>query len=491
MSKREANRMEEDTKPKIKNVETYTDDMLGVLSGNKQGFIKEVIEEQEKRESDLWRYSPEFKKNKLFLKLSVAFFAVSAAVLVYFFMNQDIEVLPVKQRFSPLIFHEQTKSIDISLYNKDKVARAISDEVIDTELKKSNIEGVYLIENGKAVGLRRLLAMIRANINTKQLEAISDNYLIGIVYSDPFSVTKETEQTDTSTEEGGLTDTGNIEVEIKGEPMTLNTSSFFKTATTEFINANAKEIAKKTISDFLDTVDFTTSKIQVVGTYSVERPWDRNEILAEARRVLGVEILMEVLKEKYKEEDVAKIIIESEAKGVSIKDTHSEEEINNMSKSELSKAVDLTQGIQYSAEAKTKSKKIYVPAPITVKPTTESTSTVRGIKSSHPKNKDLFILLKYRSFSDVFAPMRSWENKMFEDLNEFFGYSISTDTSYLLTKNFEDGIVQNKNARILRDDDGNIVIMYVYTDDNSLIITNSQDATKEVIGRLASSKVRK
>ena len=53
-----------------------------------------------------------------------------------------------------------------------------------------------------------------------------------------------------------------------------------------------------------------------------------------------------------------------------------------------------------------------------------------------------------------FGQMRNWENKMFSDLHDIFGIPLSLDTGYLLTKNFEDGIIQNKNARILRDGSG-------------------------------------
>lgn len=109
----------------------------------------------------------------------------------------------------------------------------------------------------------------------------------------------------------------------------------------------------------------------------------------------------------------------------------------------------------------------------------------------NPSRKDLFMLLRVRSFQDVFPTMKSWENKMFLDLHSFFGVDISVDTNYLLTKDFEDGIVQNKNARILYDKEFNIVLMYVYVDDNSVIITNTEDAVREIIKRLAASKVRK
>ena len=108
-----------------------------------------------------------------------------------------------------------------------------------------------------------------------------------------------------------------------------------------------------------------------------------------------------------------------------------------------------------------------------------------------PTSKDFFILLKIRSIADIFNAMRTWENKMFPDLHGFLGIDLSPDTKYLLTKNFEDGIVENKNARILYDKENKMVIMYVFADDNSVIITTTENAVDEIMLRLASSRVKK
>jgi len=105
--------------------------------------------------------------------------------------------------------------------------------------------------------------------------------------------------------------------------------------------------------------------------------------------------------------------------------------------------------------------------------------------------KNLFILLKVRSFTDVFLAMHSWEDKMLYDLYGFFGTDISPETNYLFTKNWQDGIVQNKNARILKDKDKKIVLMYVFINDSSIVITNSETAVREVILRLTFGQIKK
>lgn len=113
------------------------------------------------------------------------------------------------------------------------------------------------------------------------------------------------------------------------------------------------------------------------------------------------------------------------------------------------------------------------------------------IGATNIENKEIFILIKTRSFSDVFDFMRLWENKMFYDLKGVFDIEVSSETNYLLTKDFEDGIVQNKNARILKDKDGKTVMMYVFIDDRSLLITKSNLVAKEVGLRLSSGILRK
>jgi len=114
-----------------------------------------------------------------------------------------------------------------------------------------------------------------------------------------------------------------------------------------------------------------------------------------------------------------------------------------------------------------------------------------GLNSSSPDAGDLFILLKVKSFTDIFPIMQVWENKMLYDFYEFFEIKISPETNYLFTKDWEEDIVSNKNARILRDNTGKIILMYVYADDNSIIVTDSENAINEVVLRLNSSKIKK
>lgn len=104
---------------------------------------------------------------------------------------------------------------------------------------------------------------------------------------------------------------------------------------------------------------------------------------------------------------------------------------------------------------------------------------------------EFFILLKTLSFDDVFPVMKIWEKNMFRDLSGFLGINVSSSTNYLFTKDWEDSVILNKNARVLKDQAGDIVLMYIFVTDEHVLITNSEMATKEVMIRLTTSQVKR
>ncbi len=99
-----------------------------------------------------------------------------------------------------------------------------------------------------------------------------------------------------------------------------------------------------------------------------------------------------------------------------------------------------------------------------------------------------FILFTTNSREDTLSGMLAWEDKLFDDTYQLFGIDI-TDKGYLFSKKFEDAIVQNKDARVIRDANGKIVLMYLFPTDNTLIITNGQNALQEVFTRIQDLKV--
>jgi hypothetical protein len=106
-------------------------------------------------------------------------------------------------------------------------------------------------------------------------------------------------------------------------------------------------------------------------------------------------------------------------------------------------------------------------------------------------SKEFFLLIKVRSMLDIFEPLRAWEDKMFAELSPLFNIEVNSENNYLLSKAWENGVVENKNARILSDREGNIVMMYVFADDASVVVISGRNGARELMLRLQQSQIKK
>lgn len=103
----------------------------------------------------------------------------------------------------------------------------------------------------------------------------------------------------------------------------------------------------------------------------------------------------------------------------------------------------------------------------------------------------IFFLLKVKSFTDIFPGMKLWETSIFESLHSFFGKDINIDTKYLLTKDFENNVVLNKNSRILKDNTGATVLEYIFAEENAVVIISNEETANEIMLRLAANRLAK
>lgn len=290
--------MENDNKLKNRNVMTYTDEMVKAIENDKGGLIKKIIHEEEEHEAEKSNLSPKSKKNRLFMLIGIFLIISALATLIFLaFFDEKINTVSIIPQATSIIFSDQTDFRAIDGFSKEKIVETILGQVNNTKVKVGGINVVYLTENSKVIGFKRLNTLMKTNLVLNQDDLISNNFILGIFKS--------------------------------------------------------------------------------------------------------------------------------------------------------------------------------------------------GLKSTSANAGDYFMLLKVKSFADIFPVMRNWESKMLYDLGGFFETKISPETNYLFTKDFEDGIVANKNARILKDNNGKIVLMYVFADDNYVVITNSENAVTEVILRLNSTKIKK
>ena len=94
--------------------------------------------------------------------------------------------------------------------------------------------------------------------------------------------------------------------------------------------------------------------------------------------------------------------------------------------------------------------------------------------------------------------MLGWETDLQKDFQILFrlpGYEkaggILDQLTPMVAKKFEDGVIVNKDVRILRDDNGNMILLYGIVDKETIIITVNDTAFKEIITRLNKEKTLK
>ncbi len=95
-----------------------------------------------------------------------------------------------------------------------------------------------------------------------------------------------------------------------------------------------------------------------------------------------------------------------------------------------------------------------------------------------------FIIFKTNSYDNAFAGMLQWEETILQDLAGPFGLS----TSDMGSMKFQDKIVRNKDTRELYDGGGNLLLLYSFTDKETLVITTHEETFKELATRLTTSK---
>ena len=97
-----------------------------------------------------------------------------------------------------------------------------------------------------------------------------------------------------------------------------------------------------------------------------------------------------------------------------------------------------------------------------------------------------FLILTTDYYENSFAGLLTWERYMARDLLPLFGINKNEDDP-IFERPFQDRVVKNRDARILYDDLGQIIIMYVFKDKRTVIVTTSENTLDEVVKRLNAS----
>ncbi|PCI27846.1 hypothetical protein COB55_04990 [Candidatus Wolfebacteria bacterium] len=125
------------------------------------------------------------------------------------------------------------------------------------------------------------------------------------------------------------------------------------------------------------------------------------------------------------------------------------------------------------------------------------------------KKNEPFLILKTKSYDHAFAGMLSWEQNLRDDLTPLFGSvsdtfiekteeivdangatttSVYIDTVKPDVRQYEDVVIRNRDTRVIRDQNGEIVFLYSFPNKETLIITTNNATFVEILARMSSSK---
>jgi hypothetical protein len=109
----------------------------------------------------------------------------------------------------------------------------------------------------------------------------------------------------------------------------------------------------------------------------------------------------------------------------------------------------------------------------------------QGVDAPH-----LFLLFQTKDYNQAYAGMLAWEKTLLDDLFGLFKIDVSGDRSELFEKPWKDIVIENKDARMLYDKDGAEVLYYLFINKNHFLITDNQDAIKEISNRVLAKNIR-
>jgi hypothetical protein len=113
-----------------------------------------------------------------------------------------------------------------------------------------------------------------------------------------------------------------------------------------------------------------------------------------------------------------------------------------------------------------------------------------------------FLLLSTNSYENTFAGMLAWEDTIQTTLAPLFGpvlptqlenVTLSSTTTPAGTlpkqRTFQDRVIRNIDTRVLTNDNGDIVLLYAFPNQQRLVVTTNEQTLMEIISRLNSTRV--
>ncbi|NVN97070.1 hypothetical protein HXX01_02440, partial [Candidatus Nomurabacteria bacterium] len=102
----------------------------------------------------------------------------------------------------------------------------------------------------------------------------------------------------------------------------------------------------------------------------------------------------------------------------------------------------------------------------------------------------LFIIFQVKDYNYAYAGMLEWEKTLLNDVLPLFELNTGENKLILADKKWSDLIINNKDTRVVMNENNKPMLYYLFNDKNSLIITDNENAIKEIISRLIIKNIK-
>ncbi len=111
------------------------------------------------------------------------------------------------------------------------------------------------------------------------------------------------------------------------------------------------------------------------------------------------------------------------------------------------------------------------------------TNMTLGIYTTPNLDRHAFFIFGIKDYERALSGIMTWERTIIDDMFTIFNIQTNGEYSSIMQANFEDVVINNKNARIIRDIRGNPALYILFINKDLLVITDNEDAVQEITNR--------